>query len=159
VLLWDKEGLGMSLRNFSISILLLAAAGCTTLDPMPEGHYNQYASRIALLQKCFEAEHVSPQFYAESRGALAYGLTTWIYDQDKFSRITGYKYSISTASRSKCRSLQGEMYQMIAMVEERKAEVQASNQANNQAWNQAFQQVNTYRPVYCYNVSGVVMCN
>lgn len=145
----------MKMRYVVVFGVALACSGCVTNQAMPDGHYEELGVIMGGLQKCFEAEHISAKLYADSRIALSYMLSTWQYDPNKLGGKVQSAYGRTIPTAARCRRTSATVYEIIARVDQRQANIKE----NTAAWNNAFNQVNNYRPVYCYTVSGVTMCN
>ncbi|BCK22593.1 hypothetical protein [Vibrio cholerae] len=133
--------------------MILNLVGCSS--PMPDTHYQNFSSFVGHIQKCFEAEYIDSQMYAEAKNAFSYVLSTWDYDSTKLSKMINESYSITYVTQASCRQTQADAYQLIANVKQHRV----NQKESQQAWDNAMEELNKNKPVYCNTIGTMTICN
>lgn len=144
------------MRKIALTAIISVAvlSGCATTSPMTDEVYYGLGYFMGKATKCFEAGHISPQLFADSKGAIRYTLTTWDYDSVKLNGLAEDSYRQAESTPQYCRKVESQSYELIGAVSQR----QANSRANQAASSNAAQQVNVNKPIYCNRIGTTTTC-
>lgn len=138
-----------------ISVLMLSS--CATSRPMPDESYQQIGKFAGGIQRCFEAQHISPQLLADSHGAVRTLLGSWTYDEARMKSTMDSMYRQESATPQTCRQIEAAAYTLISQANQHKGDVQANRRETADAVNQFNNSIR--KPIYCNKVGTMTMCN
>ena len=135
------------MRKIYISLLVLVLVGCQS---MPEGLYQKAGKMEVGIQRCFQAGHVDPQLFADTRSAVSYALNGWWdYDANKLGEYMNRIDSYFTPTVANCRNIAAEAYSLVSQ-----ANIKRANRPDYSAPS-AF---DIPMPVYCNTVGFSTVC-
>lgn len=145
----------MKIFSKIVAISIIAGiAGCAS-SPMGETQYQMFGGAASANQKCFENNYLSPQIYADTKGAIRRMLQTWDYDENTLTSRMQQEYSNTHATQEFCRKFEGHAYDLIAMTRKHDEHVKESNKT----WSDSLKETNINKPIFCNTIAGVTMCN
>ena len=119
----------MNFRNLIGIFVITSIGGCAST--MSEKEYQSFSNFAAYSEKCFQAEYLSPQLYAEAKNAFTYLMSTWNYDQGKLSAMMGEAYSNFSATAQSCRQVEASAYEITATSRQHRANEKQNQEAFN----------------------------
>jgi hypothetical protein len=114
-----------SLVFFALATIL--TTGCAK-KLMPEGSYKLRAFHAAEVAKCFRAEYITPEVYANDRLAAVWFLSVYDYDSNKLDKLYQARVTQFRPSQSLCRQPEADANSSIRIHQQ----IQAKQTQNTQ---------------------------
>lgn len=145
-------------RFVCVALAALSLVGCATRRQLPDEAYVDAGRMLGASKRCFEANLMSPQLYANTERAIEYRLASYEVDQATLIAQKMRAWSNTKASPELCRNAEAAAFKVIAVAGEIKSDRAAAAAADQQLLNTVIQNGAVQKPIYCNRIGNTTMC-